>query len=244
MESSLEFSSSLGSVSSLLTRCRTFKVLVIGDSGVGKTCLTYRLCAGEFPRRVEATIGVDFRDRQLEIDGERIKLQLWDTAGQERFRKSMVQHYYRNVHAVLFIYDIMCPASFRSLPSWVEECRQNSLGQEIPRFLVGNKSDLRDPCWPDSQVSQEQAMSFAKAHGMMFFETSAKKPPNTKSVSSRRSDGEVLYQQDKVEDIVVAIGAKLRRQKKPSPVNCPAYHGSFKLLNKKRQEREDVLTCC
>lgn len=76
MESSLEFSSSLGSVSSLLTRCRTFKVLVIGDSGVGKTCLTHRLCAGQFPSRVEATIGVDFRERLLDIDGERIKVKL------------------------------------------------------------------------------------------------------------------------------------------------------------------------
>lgn len=74
MESSLEFSSSLGSVSSLLTRCRTFKVLVIGDSGVGKTCLTHRLCAGDFPSRVEATIGVDFRERLLDINGERIKV--------------------------------------------------------------------------------------------------------------------------------------------------------------------------
>lgn len=74
MESSLELSNSLGSVSSLLTRCRTFKVLVIGDSGVGKTCLTHRLCAGEFPGRVEATIGVDFRERLLDIDGEKIKV--------------------------------------------------------------------------------------------------------------------------------------------------------------------------
>ena len=74
MESSLEFSNSLGSVSSLLTRCRTFKVLVIGDSGVGKTCLTHRLCAGQFPSRVEATIGVDFRERQLDIDGEKMKV--------------------------------------------------------------------------------------------------------------------------------------------------------------------------
>ncbi len=61
------------------------------------------------------------------------QLQLWDTAGQERFRKSMVQHYYRNVHAVLFVYDVTSPASFRGLMSWIEECRQNSLGQEIPR---------------------------------------------------------------------------------------------------------------
>lgn len=75
MESSLEFSSSLGSsFSSLLSRYRTFKVVVIGDSGVGKTCLTHQLCAGEFPPRVEATIGVDFRERLLDVDGEKIKV--------------------------------------------------------------------------------------------------------------------------------------------------------------------------
>lgn len=66
------------------------------------------------------------------------QLQLWDTAGQERFRKSMVQHYYRNVHAVLFVYDVTCPASFSSLSSWLEECRQNSLGQDIPRWFPQN----------------------------------------------------------------------------------------------------------
>lgn len=75
MESSLEFSGSLGSsFSSTRSRYRTFKVVVIGDSGVGKTCLTHRLCAGEFPRRVEATIGVDFRERLLDVDGENIKV--------------------------------------------------------------------------------------------------------------------------------------------------------------------------
>ncbi|XP_042341604.1 ras-related protein Rab-33B-like [Plectropomus leopardus] len=239
MESSLEFSSSLGSVSSLLSRCRTFKVLVIGDSGVGKTCLTHRLCAGEFPGRVEATIGVDFRERQLDVHGERIKLQLWDTAGQERFRKSMVQHYYRNVHAVLFIYDVNCPASFTSLTSWIEECRRNSLGQEVPRFLVGNKSDLRDPSRMEGQVSREQATSFAKAHDMMCFETSAKSPPNR---SGRRGDGEGASHQDKVEDIVIAVAAKLKRQKKPSAAHTAAY-GSFKVINKKRPEKE-LWSCC
>ncbi|XP_013873935.1 ras-related protein Rab-33B [Austrofundulus limnaeus] len=240
MESSLEFSSSLGSVSSLLTRCRTFKVLVIGDSGVGKTCLTHRLCAGEFPRRVEATIGVDFRDRALEIDGEKIKLQLWDTAGQERFRKSMVQHYYRNVHAVLFIYDVTCPASFSGLTAWIEECRQNSLGQEIPRFLIGNKSDLRDPTRTDHQVGQDRAMSFAKAHGMIFFETSAKNPLKKRG-NGHRGDGALRYQQDDVEDIVTAVGATLKKRKTPSAANSPVYSGSFKVGKKKAEE---LWTCC
>uniref|UniRef100_A0A3Q0RWN0 RAB33B, member RAS oncogene family n=1 Tax=Amphilophus citrinellus TaxID=61819 RepID=A0A3Q0RWN0_AMPCI len=212
-------------------------VLVIGDSGVGKTCLTHRLSAGEFPCRAEATIGVDFRERVLEIDGEKIKLQLWDTAGQERFRKSMVQHYYRNVHAVLFIYDVTCPASFIGLTSWIEECRQHSLCI----FLVGNKSDLRDTSRTNSQVTQERATGFAKAHGMMFFETSAKDPPK-KCTSGRRGEGQVLYQQDNVEDIVTAVGLKLKRLKKPSTTNSLAYSGSFKLVNKKAEK--EAASCC
>ncbi|XP_041838921.1 ras-related protein Rab-33B-like [Melanotaenia boesemani] len=241
MESSLEFSGSLGSVSSLLTRCRTFKVLVIGDSGVGKTCLTHRLCAGEFPIRVEATIGVDFRERVLDVDGDRIKLQLWDTAGQERFRKSMVQHYYRNVHAVLFVYDVTCPASFNGLTAWIEECRQNSVGHEIPRFLIGNKSDLRNPSRTERQVSQEQAMSFAKSHGMIFYETSAKNPQK-KRMNRGGGDKEVVYQQDEVEDIVTAVGITLKRHKL-SAVNSLTYSGSFRIVNKKRPEKE-IWSCC
>ncbi|XP_034544512.1 ras-related protein Rab-33B-like [Notolabrus celidotus] len=240
MESSLELSNSMSSVSSLLNRSRTFKVLVIGDSGVGKTCLTHRLCAGEFPNRVEATIGVDFREKVLDIDGEKIKLQLWDTAGQERFRKSMVQHYYRNVHAVLFIYDVMRPTSFSGLTAWVEECRQNSLGQDIPRFLVGNKSDLRDPRRTEGQVSQDLAMGFAKANRMLFFETSAKNPPN-KCVTVGQGDGDVPYQQDKLEDIVVALGGKLKRQKKVS-AHTSAYTGSFN-VSRKRAEKEQWACC-
>uniref|UniRef100_A0A8C6SZB9 Ras-related protein Rab-33B n=1 Tax=Neogobius melanostomus TaxID=47308 RepID=A0A8C6SZB9_9GOBI len=229
MESSLEFSSSLGSASSLLSRHRTFKVLMIGDSGVGKTCLTHRLCAGQFPCRAEATIGVDFRERTVEIDGEKIKLQLWDTAGQERFRKSMVQHYYRNVHAVLFIYDVTCP-----------ECRQNSLGQDIPRFLVGNKSDLRVPTRADHQVNQQTAISFAKSHGMMFFETSAKIPPNRLSKASQRA-GQTPIQLHQIEDIVLTVAGKLKRHKS---VNYSSVcNGSFKVTSKKIAEKESW-SCC
>lgn len=240
MESSLEFSSSVGSVSSLLGRHRTFKVLMIGDSGVGKTCLTHRLCAGEFPSRAEATIGVDFRERMVEIDGEKIKLQLWDTAGQERFRKSMVQHYYRNVHAVLFIYDVTCPASFNGLSSWIEEFRQNSLGQDIPRFLVGNKSDLRDLSREDRQVNQQRAISFAKSHGMRFFETSAKIPPKTLLKTSHRA-GTVQFQLDQIEDIVFTVAGKLKRHK--SVNNVSMCNGSFKVTSKKMVEK-DSLSCC
>lgn len=85
---------------------RIFKIIVVGDSNVGKTCLTYRFCEESFPGSCEATIGVDFREKRVEIDSELIRLQIWDTAGQERFRKSMVTHYYRNAAAVIFVYDV------------------------------------------------------------------------------------------------------------------------------------------
>lgn len=150
---------------------KTFKIIVIGDSSVGKTCLTFRFCGGHFPDRTEATIGVDFRERKLKIDGEDIVLQLWDTAGQERFRRSMVQHYYRNVHAVVFVYDVTRMASFMSLPSWIEECNHHSLSYNIPRILVGNKCDCKDHLEVPTNVAQR----FADRHSMPLFETSAKK---------------------------------------------------------------------
>ncbi|GIX98258.1 ras-related protein Rab-33A [Caerostris darwini] len=105
---------------------RIFKIIVIGDSNVGKTCLTFRFCGGKFPTRTEATIGVDFRERQVVVDGESIKLQLWDTAGQEKFRQSMIPHYYRNVHAVVFVYDVTKMVSFQNLSHWISEFKASS----------------------------------------------------------------------------------------------------------------------
>ncbi|XP_024600882.1 ras-related protein Rab-33B isoform X1 [Neophocaena asiaeorientalis asiaeorientalis] len=234
MESSLEasFSSSgaMSGASGFLppARSRIFKIIVIGDSNVGKTCLTYRFCAGRFPDRTEATIGVDFRERAVEIDGERIKwsgdkpaispghacivfytstwnkIQLWDTAGQERFRKSMVQHYYRNVHAVVFVYDMTNMASFHSLPSWIEECKQHLLASDIPRILVGNKCDLRSAI----QVPTDLAQKFADTYSMPLFETSAKNPNDN----------------DHVEAIFMTLAHKLKSHK-PLMLSQPPDNG-------------------
>ncbi|XP_061581923.1 RAB33B, member RAS oncogene family a [Cololabis saira] len=193
-------------------RTRIFKIIVIGDSGVGKTCLTYRFCAGRFPDKTEATIGVDFRERLVGIDGEQIKIQLWDTAGQERFRKSMVQHYYRNVHAVVFVYDVTNAGSFQSLPAWIEECKQHSLGTEVPRILVGNKCDLQDSV----QVATDVAQQFADSHSMPLFETSAKNPGSP-------GDGGPRGQRDSdhVEAIFMTVAHKLKSQK-PLVLSQPA----------------------
>ncbi|CAL8266425.1 unnamed protein product [Lota lota] len=159
---------------------RIFKIIVIGDSNVGKTCLTYRFCGGIFLKNPEATIGVDFREKTLELDGERIKLQIWDTAGQERFRKSMVEHYYRNVHAVVFVYDVTSLASFESLPEWISECSRHSVGPMVPRILVGNKCDLRG----HQEVPTSHAQRMADGYNFPLFETSAKDPAEKEHVDA------------------------------------------------------------
>ncbi|XP_069469199.1 ras-related protein Rab-33A [Ambystoma mexicanum] len=159
---------------------RIFKIIVIGDSNVGKTCLTFRFCGGTFPDKTEATIGVDFREKAVEIEGEKIKVQVWDTAGQERFRKSMVQHYYRNVHAVVFVYDVTKMASFQNLKTWIQECNGHSVSPSVPKVLVGNKCDLREHI----QVPSNLALKFADAHNMLLFETSAKDPKESQNVES------------------------------------------------------------
>jgi len=148
---------------------RTFKIIVLGESGVGKTCLSFRFCAGKFPLHSESTIGLDFREKIVELDGERLKLQLWDTAGQERFKRSITHHYYRNVSAIVFVYDVTSVASLVALDSWLEEVRNHGVPDSAPRVLVGNKCDQGDQV-----VTTSTAQRWADDRGMPLFETSAK----------------------------------------------------------------------
>uniref|UniRef100_A0A0R3RGK7 Ras-related protein Rab-33 n=1 Tax=Elaeophora elaphi TaxID=1147741 RepID=A0A0R3RGK7_9BILA len=150
---------------------RVFKVIILGDAGVGKTCLSFRFCNGRFPAQTEATIGVDFRERSVAIDGELIRVQLWDTAGQERYRQSIVSHYYRNVNAVVFVYDVSNPSSFHSLNDWIDECRKHSVSStnDTPHILIGNKCDLTQ----ENRVKTDVAQKFADQNDMALFETSA-----------------------------------------------------------------------
>lgn len=108
------------------------------------------------------------------------QVQVWDTAGQERFRKSMVEHYYRNVHAVVFVYDVTKMASFQNLKTWIQECNGHRVSSAVPRVLVGNKCDLTEQI----QVPSNTALKFADAHGMLLFETSAKDPKESQNVDS------------------------------------------------------------
>ena len=220
MESSLEvsFSSScaVSGASGCLppARSRIFKIIVIGDSNVGKTCLTYRFCAGRFPDRTEATIGVDFRERAVDIDGERIKIQLWDTAGQERFR-TITSTYYRGTHGVIVVYDVTSAESFVNVKRWLHEINQNC--DDVCRILVGNKND--DP--ERKVVETEDAYKFAGQMGIQLFETSAKENVNVEEMFNcitelvlRAKKDNLAKQQQQQQNDVVKLTKNSKRKKR------------------------------
>lgn len=144
-----------------------FKLLIIGDSGVGKSSLLLRFADNTFSGSYITTIGVDFKIRTVNIDGQRIKLQIWDTAGQERFR-TITSTYYRGTHGVIVVYDVTNGESFANVKRWLHEIEQNC--DVVNRILVGNKNDC-----PDRKVVlTEDAKRFADTMGIQLFETSAK----------------------------------------------------------------------
>ncbi|KAJ9595833.1 hypothetical protein L9F63_012988, partial [Diploptera punctata] len=148
-----------------------FKVVLVGNAGVGKTCLVRRFTQGLFPPGQGATIGVDFMIKTVEIDNEKIKLQIWDTAGQERFR-SITQSYYRSAHALILVYDISCQPTFDCLPDWLREIEEYA-SSKVLRVLVGNKIDRED-----REIPTHVGEDFALRHSMYYLETSAKEAEN------------------------------------------------------------------
>jgi len=144
-----------------------FKLLIIGDSGVGKSSLLVRFADNMFSPNYITTIGVDFKIRTLVIKGERVKLQIWDTAGQERFR-TITSTYYRGTHGVIVVYDVTNGDSFANVKRWLHEIEQNC--DHVSKILVGNKND--DPS--RKVVLTSDAQRFANQIDISLFETSAK----------------------------------------------------------------------
>ncbi|CAH9101242.1 unnamed protein product [Cuscuta europaea] len=151
-----------------------FKIVIIGDSAVGKTNLLSRYARNEFNMHSKTTIGVEFQTQTLHIDGKEVKAQIWDTAGQERFR-AVISAYYRGAFGVLVVYDITRRTTFDSIPRWLEELNTHS-DTTVARMLVGNKCDLNNI----RAVSVEEGRSIAEAEGMFFMETSALDSTNVK----------------------------------------------------------------
>jgi len=146
-----------------------FKVLLIGDSGVGKTCLLLKFTDDVFQTSYISTIGVDFRIKTIKLDdGKVAKLQMWDTAGQERFR-TITSSYYRGAHGVIIVFDVCDVSSFASIPMWMGEVERYAK-PGVPMILVGNKTDLVHK----REVLKEDAQAFADARGIAYTEVSAK----------------------------------------------------------------------
>ncbi|XP_065065964.1 ras-related protein Rab-26-like isoform X1 [Rhopilema esculentum] len=150
-----------------------FKVMLIGDSGVGKTCVLVRFKDGAFlSGSFISTVGIDFKNKLLVLDGSKIKLQIWDTAGQERFR-SITHAYYRDAHALLLLYDVSSRKSFENSRAWLSEIQEYATG-EVVVMLLGNKADLAK----EKVVKREEGAKLAKDFQVPFLETSAKSGMN------------------------------------------------------------------
>ncbi|KAM9584339.1 ras-related protein Rab-26 [Trichechus inunguis] len=146
-----------------------FKVMLVGDSGVGKTCLLVRFKDGAFlAGTFISTVGIDFRNKVLDVDGMKVKLQIWDTAGQERFR-SVTHAYYRDAHALLLLYDVSNKASFDNIQAWLSEIQEHA-HRDVVLMLLGNKVDSTQ----EREVKREDGEKLAKEYGLPFMETSAK----------------------------------------------------------------------
>jgi len=152
-----------------------FKVVLIGDSGVGKSNLLSRFTRNEFNLESKSTIGVEFATRSIQVDGKTIKAQIWDTAGQERYR-AITSAYYRGAVGALLVYDIAKHITYENVNRWLKELRDHA-DSNIVIMLVGNKSDLRHL----RAVPTEEAKSFAAESGLSFIETSALDASNVES---------------------------------------------------------------
>ena len=149
-----------------------FKVLLLGNSNVGKSSLFLRFVDDIWNDTFVPTIGVDFKIKTFEIDSKKIKMQIWDTAGQERF-KNIIASYYRGAHGILLLYDVTDKDSFKNLSNWLIEIEKNA-SKNVLKVLIGNKTDLEDK----RVVSYNQGKEFADTYGLKFIETSAKKNLN------------------------------------------------------------------
>jgi len=149
-----------------------FKLLLIGDSGVGKSCLLLRFADDTYTESYISTIGVDFKIRTIDLDGKTVKLQIWDTAGQERFR-TITSSYYRGAHGIIIVYDVTDKESFNNVKHWISEIDKYA-ADGVNKLLVGNKCDLASK----KVVAYDEAKELADSLGVRFMETSAKNAHN------------------------------------------------------------------
>jgi len=178
-----------------------FKLLLIGDSGVGKTCILFRFSDDAFQTTFISTIGIDFKIKTIDLKGKRIKLQIWDTAGQERFH-TITTSYYRGAMGIMLVYDITNSKSFDNIAKWLRNIDEHA-NEDVEKMILGNKCDMQDK----RVVSKERGETIAREHGIRFLETSAKANINidrafldlAEAILNKQTAGQLqMEKQDKV----------------------------------------------
>ena len=211
-----------------------FKLLLIGDSGVGKSSLTLRFVDYTWDESFEPTIGVDFVRKfniiifqkivTLDIKGKIAKLKIWDTSGQERFR-SITTSYYKVPHGILVVYDITKRESFKNLNYWLSQIEQYS-NNNILKLLIGNKCDLESK----REVSFQEGKEFAEKNGMKFIETSAK-------TDQKVSEAFESF----VDDFIRSMEKKLNKSNEENNNNKEEIENENKELKKKNEEYKELI---
>ena len=156
-----------------------YKVLLLGDSTVGKTCILLKYTDKIFQETHMMTIGLDYRLKTMTLQsGKEVKLQIWDTAGQDRFR-SITKNYYKGSHGIILIYDVTSLKTFENVKSWVSQIHEE-ISDKVVIYLVGNKIDMDD----ERKVKTEEGQKLAEELGVPFVETSAKSGENIDNIFS------------------------------------------------------------
>lgn len=182
---------------------KKYKIILLGDSGVGKTSIINQYINGKFDEGTPATVGVEFQKQILTINGEQIKLCIWDTSGQEKFR-TISQHYYRNIDGVILVYDITKPQTLTNINDyWIHQLQENAV-DSYENILIGNKSDLKEKSNPNNLVSTEMGKQYAQQFQSIFIEASAKTGDCLKSAIDEfifriHTSNKILEHEDKVD---------------------------------------------
>ena len=179
-----------------------YKIMVLGESKVGKTSLIKRYTKDQFGGVYLTTVGMDFQDKIIEIEDKKIRLQIWDTAGQERFR-NITKSYFQSAQGLIIVYDIADKESFEKLNFWMENIKNNA-PEDAKIILVGNKQDLTS----ERHVSIEEGENYAKKFNIKFFEVCAKDGTNVKELFYYLANE--IYQDDKLKGNDNKNGAKLK----------------------------------
>ncbi|XP_067871357.1 ras-related protein Rab-8B-like [Heterodontus francisci] len=197
-----------------------FKLLLIGDSGVGKTCLLFRFSDDSFSTTFISTIGIDFKIKAVELDGKKIKLQIWDTAGHERFR-TITSAYYRGAMGIMLVYDVTNEKSFDNVKSWIRDIEEHA-SSDVERMILGNKCDVNEK----RQVSKEQGEKLAIDYGIKFLETSAKSSLNVEEAF-----------------ITLARDIMTKMNRKMNENSTPENSGQVKITAKRQSKKRSLFRC-